>query len=225
MDVEPPFVTFDPAFFLILPALVLSVVVHECAHGLMALWNGDTTARDQGRLTLNPLAHLDPMGSVIFPALLFLVRSPFLIGWARPVPVSWARLRHPVNDALKVAMAGPASNLLLAFVFAAVARLAPEAGFFAPLRLVGYAGVVINCGLALFNLIPIPPLDGSWLLMRFLPMRHIIALQHFRIAGLAVLIALMAIPVVRETVLIVPLRLAVHGYLDLFGLPRAELGL
>ena len=216
---------FDPTILLIFPAFVLSVVVHECAHGVMALWNGDTTARDQGRLTLNPLAHVDPVGSVLLPAALLLMRSPIAIGWAKPVPVSWARLRHPVNDALKVAMAGPASNLLLAFLFAALARLAPEAGFFAPLRLAGYAGVVINCALALFNLIPIPPLDGSWLLMRFLPMRAIIALQHFRLVGLALLIGLMAIPVIRETLLLTPLRFAVYGYLDLFGLPRVGLGL
>ena len=225
MDVERPPVHFDPTFLLILPALVLSVVVHECAHGVMALWNGDPTARDQGRLTLNPLAHVDLVGSVMLPAALLLLRSPIAIGWAKPVPVSWAKLRHPVNDALKVALAGPASNLLLAFLFAGLARLAPETGFFAPLRIAGYAGVVINCALALFNLIPIPPLDGSWVLMRFLPMRHIIALQHFRLAGLALLIGLMAIPIIRETVLLTPLRVAVYGYLDLFGLPRAELGL
>jgi len=218
-------VHFDPSFLLIFPALILSVVVHECAHGLMALWNGDPTARDRGRLTLNPLAHVDPIGSVILPAALLLLRAPFTIGWARPVPIQWARLRHPVDDAVKVALAGPASNLLLAFAFAALARLAPEHGFLAPLRLAGYAGVVINCALALFNLIPIPPLDGSWVLMRFLPMRHIIALQHYRLAGLVLVVLLMSAPGVSSVVLFAPLRFVVHGYFDLFGLPRAGSGL
>lgn len=214
---------FDPSILVVFPALVLSVVVHECAHGLVALWNGDTTARDRGRLTLNPLAHVDAVGSVIVPVVLLLLRSPVTIGWAKPVPVSWAALRHPVNDAVKVAMAGPLSNLLLALAFAALARLAPETGFFAPLRLAGYAGVVINCALALFNLIPIPPLDGSWLLMRFLPMRHILALQHVRVAGLALIVLLMAVPGVSQALLLAPLRWLVGGYTGLFGLPRLAL--
>lgn len=214
---------FDPSILVVFPALVLSVVVHECAHGLVALWNGDTTARDRGRLTLNPLAHVDAVGSVIVPVVLLLLRSPVTIGWAKPVPVSWAALRHPVNDAVKVAMAGPASNLLLALLFAALARVAPETGFFAPLRLAGYAGVVINCALALFNLIPIPPLDGSWLLMRFLPMRHVLALQHARVAGLALIVLLMAVPGVSQALLLAPLRWLVGGYTGLFGLPRLAL--
>ena len=80
--------SFDPAFFLILPAFVLSVVVHECAHGLVALWNGDPTARDRGRLTLNPIPHVDPVGSLLLPLALALFRSPVVLGWARPVPIT-----------------------------------------------------------------------------------------------------------------------------------------
>lgn len=216
---------FDPAYLLIFPVLVLSIVVHECAHGLVALWNGDTTARDAGRLTLNPLAHVDWFGSVLLPIALILARSPFTIGWAKPVPVVWSRLRDPMNDALKVAMAGPASNLLLAFLFAALARVAPDTGWLSTVRLAGYAGVFINCALAIFNLLPIPPLDGSWLVMRFLPPRAIARLQNFRLLGFALVIALMATPGVSRVVLYTPLRFVVHGYLDLFGLPRAELGL
>ena len=183
---------FDPAFFLIFPAFVLSVVVHECAHGLVALWNGDTTARDRGRLTLNPLPHIDPVGSVLVPIALVLFRSPVVLGWAKPVPIQWANLKNPRNDPVKVALAGPVSNLLLAIGFAVVVRLAPERGFLAPLALMGYAGVVMNCALALFNLIPVPPLDGSWVLMRFLPLRHVIALQQFRLLGLALVAVLMS---------------------------------
>jgi len=116
---------FDPDVLLVLPVLVLSIVVHECAHGLVALWCGDTTARDRGRLTLNPLPHIDPFGSILLPAILALTHAPVMFGWAKPVPIDAAKLRHPVNDHLKVALAGPASNLLLALFFAALTRLAP----------------------------------------------------------------------------------------------------
>jgi Zn-dependent protease len=139
--------------------------------------------------------------------------------------VDIARLRHPVNDQLKVALAGPASNLLLALAFAALARFAPADGFLAPLRVMGVAGVVLNCALALFNLIPIPPLDGSWLLMRFLPLRHIIALQQFRLVGFALVALMLASPTISNVVLLTPLRAAVRGCLGLFGVPASEAGL
>jgi Zn-dependent protease len=207
----------DPAVFITFPVFVLSIVVHECAHGLMALWNGDPTAKERGRLTLNPLPHVDLFGSILLPGLLLLTHSPFLFGWAKPVPIDWSRLRNPPNDQIKVALAGPASNVLLALVFAALARVSPETGFWAPLRLMGYAGVVWNCALALFNLIPVPPLDGSWVLMRFLPMRHIIVLQQFRLIGMLLVVGLMSIPVVANVILYTPLRLAVRACLGLFG--------
>jgi len=210
-------VSFDPAFFLIFPVFLLSVIVHECAHGWMALRCGDPTARDAGRLTLNPLPHVDLFGSVLLPGLLMLTHAPFLFGWAKPVPVNAAHLRHPRNDQLKVALAGPASNFLLAIAFAALAAFAPDRGFWAPLSVMGYAGVVWNCALGIFNLIPIPPLDGSWLLMRFLPLRHIIALQQFRLVGLLLVVLLMSSPVLSEPLLHAPLRFAVGACLGLFG--------
>lgn len=209
--------SFDPSVLIAFPVFVLSIVVHECAHGLAALWHGDPTAREQGRLTLNPLPHVDPVGSVILPGLLLLSGAPFLFGWARPVPVDGSRLRRPQDDHVKIALAGPASNLLLALVFAALARVAPETGFLAPLKLMGYSGVVWNCALALFNLIPIPPLDGSWVLMRFLPLRHIIVLQQFRLLGMALVILLLSVPVLANAVLYTPLRFAVRACLGLFG--------
>ncbi|HEY6866819.1 MAG TPA: site-2 protease family protein [Candidatus Eisenbacteria bacterium] len=214
--------SFDPIFFLVLPVFVLSIVVHECAHGLAALACGDTTARDRGRLTLNPLPHVDPVGSLLLPGLLFLVRAPFLFGWAKPVPINWANLRHPRNDPVWVALAGPASNALLALACGALARLAPAAGFFAPLREMAIAGVQWNCALGIFNLIPIPPLDGSWVLMRFLPLRHIIALHHFRLLGMALVLVLLAAPGVSNVLLVAPLRLAVDACLGLFGVPHGR---
>src|SRR5258705_6512399 len=212
-------------FFLIVPTFVLSVVVHECAHGLVAFWNGDTTARDRGRLTLNPLPHVDPVGSILLPAALALFHSPVVLGWAKPVPIQWANLRNPRNDPVKVALAGPVSNLLLAVAFAVIVRLAPSpdapgwTAFLAPLALMGYAGVVMNCALALFNLIPVPPLDGSLVLMRFLPLRHVISLQQFRLLGIALVAILLSSRAVSHFVLEAPLRVAVHAGLGLVGAP------
>jgi Zn-dependent protease len=215
-------VHFDPMFILIFPVFILSIVVHECAHGWMALWCGDTTAQDRGRLTLNPLPHVDLIGSIVLPGLLLLFRAPFLFGWAKPVPIDWGKLRSPRNDPVKVALAGPASNLLLALAFAGLVRLAPEHGFWSPLGLMGLAGVMWNCALALFNLIPIPPLDGSWVLMRFLPLRHIIALQQFRLLGIALVMVLFSRPAISHVVLYTPLRFAVRTCLGLFGVTGAE---
>ena len=217
--------SLDPLILLLIPVFVLSVVVHECAHGLVALWCGDPTAKEQGRLTLWPLPHVDPLGSVLLPLALALLHSPFLIGWAKPVPVDRARLRHPVDDSVKVALAGPASNLLLAFVFAGLARLAPDAGFFAPLREAGLGGAVLNCALAMFNLIPIPPLDGSWVLMRFLRLRHTIMLHRLRLAGLALVALLMGVAPVAHVLFVAPLRFVARACLAPFGFSLAEAGL
>jgi Zn-dependent protease len=214
-------VHFDPSIFLVLPVFVLSVIVHETAHGLMALWCGDPTARERGRLTLNPLPHVDLMGSIVLPVLLFLFRAPFLFGWAKPVPVDYGRLRDPRNDPVKVALAGPAANGLLALAFAALARFAPAAGatgFFAPLREMALAGVVWNCALGLFNLIPIPPLDGSWVLMRFLRLRHVLALNRFRFLGLVLVMLLFSSRYTSNLLFYAPLRFAVSACLGLFGM-------
>ena len=209
---------FDPLLFAALPVVLFSVIVHECAHGLMALSCGDTTARDRGRLTLNPLPHIDPIGSIVLPAVLLLTHAPFLFGWAKPVPINWANLRRPKHDAVKVALAGPASNLLLALLFAMLVRLAPDSGFWAPLQTKAVGGVVWNCALALFNLIPIPPLDGSWVIMRFLSMRHIIALQQFRLVGFALIIVLLNVPMFHG-LFTLPLQALVKAMLRLFGTP------
>ncbi|MBI1797887.1 MAG: site-2 protease family protein [Candidatus Eisenbacteria bacterium] len=216
---------FDATVLLTFPVFLVSIIVHECAHAFAALRLGDTTARDRGRLTLNPLPHIDPVGSVVLPLALLAFKAPFLFGWAKPVPVDWARLRHPQDDQVKVALAGPASNFLLALCFAALVRLAPEGGFWAPLGIVGVAGVWWNCALGLFNLIPVPPLDGSWVLMRFLPLRHIIVLQQFRLVGMALVVALLSTPMIADPVIHRPLRLAVRACLGLFGVAMPGGGL
>ncbi len=147
--------------------LIFSVVVHEVAHGYMANWLGDPTARLQGRLTLNPIKHLDPMGSVILPLLLKLSGSPVLIGYAKPVPYNPHNLRGRYDEAL-VAFAGPGTNILLALVFGLAIRFFHEA--LSPSLLVAFAIIAsINIMLAIFNLIPFPPLDGSKILSVLLP--------------------------------------------------------
>lgn len=148
--------------------LIVSVVLHEAAHGYMANWLGDPTARLQGRLTLNPINHLDPLGSVILPAILILTHSPLLIGYAKPVPYNPYNLKGKYDEGL-IAFAGPATNILIALIFGLLLRfgggaLSVElAGAFATI-------VYINIILALFNLMPIPPLDGSKVLSSLLMM-------------------------------------------------------
>ena len=143
--------------------LPIAVVIHEYAHGWVAYKLGDPTAKYAGRLTLNPLAHIDPVGTIIFPLLLILMRSPFLFAWAKPVPVNFYRLRNPKRDMIWVGLAGPASNLSLALLLSILLRL----NFPFPLLLLG--GIFINLILGVFNLIPVPPLDGSRILMGLLP--------------------------------------------------------
>jgi Zn-dependent protease len=166
---------FIYTFLDMLPQLVIlifSIIFHEVAHGRIALWRGDTTARDHGRLTLNPIPHIDPMGSIVLPLFLMVMHSPVLLGWAKPVPINPFRFGRLKKDLALVAASGPASNLLLALVFSVVFRLVNAVGDSTGIipKIMAY-GVLINLVLAFFNLIPIPPLDGSRILFRFLPDR------------------------------------------------------
>jgi Zn-dependent protease len=154
--------------------LLFSVIIHEVAHGYVALLNGDPTARLSGRITLNPIPHIDPIGTILLPAILFLTGSRLLFGWARPVPVNPSYFRDHRMGEITTSFAGPASNLLLALLFSFLLRL----GMGGPgLLLLSYYGCTINIFLALFNLIPIPPLDGSHLVSAFLPYNM---LQYYR---------------------------------------------
>jgi Zn-dependent protease len=148
--------------------LLFSVIIHEIAHGSVAYYLGDQTAKYSGRLTLNPIKHLDIFGSIILPLGLFLVGSPFLIGWAKPVPVNPYNFRDQKWGGLKVSIAGPAVNFLIAIIFSLALRFLPISE-----QLSGFFGVIIiyNFILGIFNLIPIPPLDGSWILFSFIPDR------------------------------------------------------
>ena len=151
--------------------LLFSVIIHELAHGYVANSLGDPTAKYAGRLTLNPLPHLDPFGSIILPLLLFISGSPILVGWAKPVPVNPYNFRDQKWGALKVSLAGPLTNIALAIVFGLMLRFLPAAFFAAmPGIAIIFTFIVhINIILAIFNLIPIPPLDGHWILFKFIP--------------------------------------------------------
>jgi len=151
---------------LMVVVLLFSIIIHEIAHGYVALLNGDPTARMLGRLTLNPVPHIDPMGSILLPLLLLISQSSFLIGWAKPVPVNPLNFRNYRWGEFAVSAAGPVSNLALAAIFSILLRLGLENP---GLTQLAYYGVSINIILALFNLIPIPPLDGSHILALVLP--------------------------------------------------------
>ncbi len=162
---------------LIVPVLLFSVVVHEVAHAWQALREGDTTARDLGRITLNPIPHLDPVGSLLVPLLLYFLPGDFLFGWAKPVPVNPRNYRNYRAGDIRVSMAGIVSNLCLVVLFALLlAALTALQGvpFFSGqigvnIVTVATYGILINLILAYFNLIPIPPLDGSHVLYHLLP--------------------------------------------------------
>lgn len=159
-----------------MPIFLLSLSVHEAAHAATAYYLGDPTARSLGRVTLNPVPHIDPIGTILMPILSSLMGGFAMIGWAKPVPIDWRNLRNVKRDDTLIAIAGPASNLVLAFVF--VAGLAvvgsgamdTSAGTAGELlyRFSRY-GLIINVALAMFNMIPIPPLDGSHVLANVLP--------------------------------------------------------
>ncbi len=157
----------------ILP-VIFAITVHEVAHGWVAKKYGDNTADAQGRLTLNPIKHIDWLGTIILPGLLLLTGTGFIFGWAKPVPVNARNLKKPIRDMAIVALAGPISNILMAISWALLARLGMAIGANAefislPLIYTGVAGSSINLVLALINLLPIPPLDGSRVLTALLP--------------------------------------------------------
>src|SRR4029077_14919904 len=153
--------------------LIIAITFHEAAHGYVARFFGDNTAWQFGRVTLNPFKHIDPVGTVLLPALLFVTRSPFLFGYAKPVPVNFGALRNPRRDMIFVAAAGPAMNFILAVIaallFHLVSYLPDTAEQWVAENLKN--GLVINVILAIFNLLPLPPLDGGRIVVGLLPDR------------------------------------------------------
>ncbi len=177
--------------------VIFAVTVHEVAHGWVASRLGDNTAKNLGRLTLNPIKHIDPIGTILVPAVL-LYLGGFLFGWAKPVPVNWHNLKNPKKDMILVALAGPGANLMMAILWALVIKLGfvladqnPTIGL--PLIYTGSAGIFINLILMTLNLLPIPPLDGSRVLAGFLPNQLAYQFSKLERWGFPILVALIAL--------------------------------
>ena len=187
--------TIQQIVVLILPVL-FAITVHEAAHGWVANRLGDPTAKQQGRVTLNPIKHIDPLGTVILPLGMYLLTG-FLFGWAKPVPVDWRNLRNPRRDMALVAIAGPASNLIMALLWGlsmqvGVSLLESLPWVAYPLIYMGTAGIMINSILLVLNLLPILPLDGGRIVASLLPAKLAVPYARMEPWGLFIIVGLLA---------------------------------
>jgi len=193
---------FYSASVWIIPVLI-SITFHEAAHGYVANLLGDDTAKKLGRVTLNPFKHIDRFGTVILPILLIVIKSPFIFGWAKPVPVNFYRLRNPLSDMVFVALAGPVTNLIIAFVAASILSTMYNFGLLNNPWLVHTLTnfLLINIVLAVFNMIPIPPLDGGRVAVGLLPKYFSYQLAKLERYGLfIIIIALFILPLVGKQI-------------------------
>ena len=177
--------------------VLFAITLHEAAHGYVARHFGDMTAFQQGRISLNPLRHIDPVGTILLP-IMTLWLGGILFGWAKPVPVNFSALRRPKQDMLWVALAGPAANLFMALfwgVWIKIALMSPESYYTEPLMEMAQLGVKINVVLMVLNLLPLPPLDGGRIVVSLLPHRLAMKLAGIEPYGMFILIGLAITPV------------------------------
>jgi Zn-dependent protease len=192
MDLSPIIQTV--ALFAI--PMIFAITLHEAAHGYVAKYFGDYTAYQAGRISLNPINHIDPVGTVLIPvALVVFTAGQFVFGWAKPVPVNFGNLRDPKRDMLWVAAAGPGANLFMALCWALILKIVVELPgnyFSSPLQQMAQGGVLINLGLMVLNLIPIPPLDGGRIAVSLLPHRLAYRFAMIEPYGLIIIVMLLA---------------------------------
>ena len=199
--------------------VVFAITLHEAAHGYAARHFGDSTAYMLGRISLNPLRHIDPLGTVLVPLLTMLVGG-ILFGWAKPVPVNFANMREPKKNMLWVAAAGPLSNLAMAIGWALVMKLStlmPDSGLSLPMALMGKAGVTINAVLLVLNLLPLPPLDGGRIMVSLLPHNLAWRFASLERYGFFILIALLFLGML-DWILWPLINLTVGSIFLLFGI-------
>ncbi|MCX7121450.1 MAG: site-2 protease family protein [Gammaproteobacteria bacterium] len=211
--------------------LIFAITLHEAAHGWIASKLGDQTAAIQGRVSLNPLRHIDPFGTVILP-LLMLTFGGFIFGWAKPVPIVWKHLRRPRRDMALVAIAGPAANLAMALLWAIIAKCS-HLIFMNPhihetlrstalfIHLTSRFGIMINCVLFVINLIPLPPLDGSRVVSSLLPPALAQKYNRLEYYGLWIFLGLFFLMYITHTLTIIfgPIYMLIAFIQNLFGLP------
>lgn len=206
----------------IIPA-ILAITMHEAAHGFVAYRFGDRTAWDQGRVTLNPFKHIDPVGTVLLPGALLLMRAPFLFGYAKPVPVRFDRLRHPKRDMIWVALAGPGANLAQALLWGALLYLLAGSGvterFFLTMC---RAGMLVNVVMFALNLFPLPPLDGGRVLVGLLPWRQAMWVSRLEPWGFFIVLGLVITGVLSKLWLR-PVMALTYGLLEVLLWPLSFL--
>ena len=206
-----------------LPVL-FAITIHEAAHGYVARYFGDNTAWALGRVTLNPIKHIDPLGTIAMPLMLYLATSgAFLFGYAKPVPVQFGRLRNPRRDMVWVALAGPASNLIQALIWGVLLYALQGAGIAEPFFIkMCQAGLLVNVVMFVFNLFPLPPLDGGRVLVGLLPHKQAVLVSRVEPWGFFIVMALVLTGVI-STIWMKPLMSATYAFLQTVLLPLAWL--
>ncbi|MDA0909949.1 MAG: site-2 protease family protein [Proteobacteria bacterium] len=182
--------TYLMAFVMFIIPMLFAITLHEAAHAYIAKLRGDKTAYLMGRVTLNPIKHIDILGTIILPTAMFLLGTGFLFGWAKPVPVNFNNLKKPRQDMILVAIAGPLANFVMAIIWFLLWKFVPNFGF----HQMAQFGIILNLMLMVFNLLPIPPLDGSRVISALLPYKA--ALQYNRLErwGFLIVLLLLFIP-------------------------------